>query len=124
VKEPLIEIATKTTIAATTTTIKVKLTTVHKKEIYTKQFHISMHKLVNWHPYNSLIKFMNKHDVQTEARHYSSFNSNVGLYLQYNTSGFDITEILTVTLKNTGNQNSEITYPHISFLQSITCIVQ
>jgi hypothetical protein len=34
---------------------------------------------------------MNKHGVQTEARHYTSFDSNVELYLQYNTFGFDIT---------------------------------
>lgn len=67
---------------------------------------------------------MIKYDVQTVARHYISFDSNKGLYLQYNSYGFDITEILTAKLKNTGNQNSKITYPHVSFLQSITCIIQ
>jgi len=66
---------------------------------------------------------MIKYDVQTVARHYSSSDSNMGLYVQYNTSGFDITEFLIAKLKNTGNQNSKITYHHISFLQSITCII-
>ena len=73
---------------------------------------------------NNLIIFMIKYDVQTAVRHYISFESNMGLYLQYKTSGFDITEILTAKLKNTGNQNSKITYLHVSFLQSITCIIQ
>jgi len=73
---------------------------------------------------NSLIIFTIKYDVQTVATHYNSFDSNMGLYPQYNTSGFDITEILTAELENTGNQNSKITYPHVSFLQSITCIIQ
>jgi len=40
-------------------------------------------------------------------RHYSSFDSNVGLNLQYNISGFLITEI-TAKLKNTGNKTQRL----------------